>query len=258
MKKKFPKGIAIFCTLLILSIIIGIDLDLSLSKLFQGLPNISILSAEAFPPDTSIIATSMKAMLETLEIAFIGTFFGTLISLPLGILASRNIFKNYITIPIRKLLAVIRTLPALLWAIIFVIVVGLGPFAGILATIMYTTGYLSKLQYETIEGINPEPLEALSGIGSSKIQLIRFVILPEAANNLISQILFIFEYNVRATSILGFVGAGGIGFYIMGYLKLLEYNKVLTLLLIVLFTIIIIDYLSTIIRDRYLTTSKNN
>lgn len=246
------KASFLFITLVILIIVFSVNLDVNPVKFFEGIPNIITLSQDAFPPNASIMTIAFKAMLETLQIAFLGTLFGMILSLPLGILASRNLFGKRVTVSVRVLLGAIRTMPSLLWAVIFVIMIGFGPFAGVLATVMYTMGYLGKLQYESIEGINPEPLEAISGIGTTKLQLIRFVVLPESANNLISQLLFMFEYNVRASTILGFVGAGGIGFYIMGYLRLLEYDKILTLLLIVLVTVLIIDYVSMKLRDRYL------
>ncbi len=253
--KKFQKKLIKFLILAILIFFViysSIQLEVKPFDLSKGFSNFLELIDEAFPPDTSLIKTAWIGIFETIQIAFLGTVFGSIIALPLGLLASRNLFKKQVTIPIRVFLAVIRTMPSLLWAIIFVIMVGLGPFSGVMAMTMYTVGYLGKNQYEAIEGINNEALEALSGIGTTKIQLIRFVVLPEAANILISQILFMFDYNIRASSILGFVGAGGIGFYIMGYLKFLEYNKVFTLLIFVLFTVLIVDYLSVKIRDRYL------
>jgi phosphonate transport system permease protein len=218
----------------------------------SGLRNLFTLLAEAIPPDTALLSVAFSALLETLQIAFLGTMLGAAIALPLGLLGSRNLFPGPVTIPTRLILSAIRTLPALLWAVLFVVAVGLGPLAGVLASALYTVGYLGKLQYEAIEGINPAPIQAVSAAGASKGQLIRFVVLPESANALLSQLLFMFEYNVRASSIFGFVGAGGIGFYIAGYLTVFRYQSVLTLLLAVFVTVVVIDYLSVRIRDRYL------
>jgi phosphonate transport system permease protein len=204
------------------------------------------------PPNASLASQALLAMLETLQIAFLGTFLGALLALPLGLLGSRNLFSRAFTVPARLLLAGIRTLPALLWAVVFVVAVGLGPFAGVLASAVYTVGYLGKLQYEAIEGLDPAPLHAIGAAGASKTQLVRFVVLPESANHLLSQILFMFEHNVRASSIFGFVGAGGIGFYISAYLLVMDYRSVLTLLIAVFLTILAIDYLSVRVRDRFL------
>ena len=250
--KKFIFYIAIA----LLIILASINLKFSPIKFAEGIPNLFIFAKDAIPPDATVLSIALTSIFETIQMAFLGTLFGALFSLPLAILASRNIFDKKIVIPIRIILAAIRTMPSLLWAVIFVIMVGFGPFAGVLAIIMYTIGYLSKLQYESIEGISPEPLEAVSATGANRLKLIKFVVLPENANNLLSQLLFMFEYNVRATTILGFVGAGGIGFYISGYLKLLEYDKIITLLFVVLAIVLIIDYLSTKVRDKYLPNTK--
>lgn len=249
------KTIYIYGILILLVVLISINIEFLPTDLLKGLPKLYLLFSEAIPPDVSVLKIAFPALLETLQIAFLGTFFGLIIVFPLSILGSRNLFSKYIVIPIRILLASVRTMPSLLWAIIFVIIIGFGPTAGILATAMYTIGYLGKLQYESIEGLENESLQAISSTGANKLQLIRFVILPELANNFLSQILFMFEYNFRASSILGFVGAGGIGFYIHGYLQFMQYDKVIMLLIIVLITVLVIDYISNKIRDQYLSST---
>ena len=153
-------------------------------------------------------------------------------------------------------MAAARTFPSILWAILFVIVVGLGPFAGILAITLYTIGFISKLQYESIEAVDNVPVEATSAIGLTKLQLIRYVIIPDSAPHLISQILYMFDYNVRQTSILGIVGAGGIGFYIINYIKFFEYGKAAVFMLVVLATVLAIDWISVKVRDRYIVKSQ--
>jgi phosphonate transport system permease protein len=135
--------------------------------------------------------------------------------------------------------------------------VGLGPFAGVLAVIMYTIGFVAKLQYESIEAIDPDPVDAVNSIGVSKWQLIRYVIIPESAPHLLSQILYMFDYNVRQTSILGLVGAGGIGFYIINYIKFFEYGKAAIFMLVVLVAVLVIDWVSVKIRDKYIMKSQH-
>ena len=171
-------------------------------------------------------------------------------------LAARNLNSKWVYAPIRAILAAIRTFPSILWAILFVIMVGLGPFAGILAIIMYTIGFVAKLQYESIETVDADPMDAVSSIGVSKGQLIRYVVLPESAPHLISQILYMFDYNVRQSSILGLVGAGGIGFYIINYIKFFEYGKAAVFMLVVLGAVLIIDWVSVKIRDKYIVKSQ--
>ncbi|MEK6965868.1 MAG: ABC transporter permease subunit, partial [Thermoproteota archaeon] len=177
-------------------------------------------------------------------------------SLPLSMLAARNLNSKYVYGPIRAVLAAIRTLPSILWAILFVIMVGLGPFAGILATIMYTIGFMTKLQYESVEAVDSDPVDAVNAIGVSKSQLIRYVIMPESAAHLLSQLLYTFDYNVRHTSILGLVGAGGIGFYIINYIKFFEYGKAAVFMLVVLATVLVIDWISVKIRDKYIVKTQ--
>ena len=206
--------------------------------------------------EPELFDTAFWAMIETIEMAFIGTVVGTAIALPLSMLAARNLNSKFVYVPIRGILAAARTFPSILWAILFVIMVGLGPFAGILAIIMYTVGFITKLQYESIEAIDAEPVEAISSIGISKGQLIRHVVLPESAPHLLSQMLYMFDYNVRQTSILGLVGAGGIGFYIINYIKFFEYGKAAVFMLVVLITVLIIDYVSVKIRDHYIVKSQ--
>jgi phosphonate transport system permease protein len=220
-----------------------------------GLGNLLTLFAEAIPPDVSLASLALKAIVETLQIAFLGTVAGAMLALPLGVLGARNLYGAAVTIPARMMLAAIRTLPALLWAVVFVVAVGLGPLAGVLASAFYTVGYLGKLHYEAIEGLDPAPLHAVLAAGASRVQAIRHVVLPESANQLLSQLLFMFEYNIRASSVFGFVGAGGIGFYISGYMTVFRYQSVLTLLIAVFLTVLAIDYVSVRIRDRFLVPS---
>jgi phosphonate transport system permease protein len=147
----------------------------------------------------------------------------------------------------------VRSLPSLLWAVLFVILLGIGPVAGVFAMTMYTMGHLAKLQYESLEGLPPEPFEAVRATGASRFQVARFVALPEASNLLLSQMLYMFEYNVRASSIVGLVGAGGIGLYIQRYLAAFQYDGVIMLVIVVFFTVLGLDAVSLRIRGRYLT-----
>lgn len=240
----------VICLLIASSYNIGIDPV----KFIDGLPNLVIVLREMAQIDLSLLNTALFSMLETIQMAFIGTVVGFGLSLPLSLLAARNVVNNKLIYgSIRAFLAAIRILPSILWAIFFVIIVGLGPFAGILAIVLYTIGFITKLQYESIESIEHDPLEAIGSTGVSKIQLIRFVVIPQAAPHLISQLLYMFDYNVRHSSILGIVGAGGIGFYIINYIKFFDYGKAAVFILVVFVVALIIDYVSVKVRDKYLT-----
>ncbi|GFN42231.1 MAG: phosphonate ABC transporter permease protein PhnE2 [Marine Group I thaumarchaeote] len=222
----------------------------------EGIPNLAIIAEELTEIEPKLFDTALSSMFETLQMAFIGTAVGVAIALPLSMFAARNLNSKWVYAPVRAILAAVRTFPSILWAILFVIMVGLGPFAGILAIIMYTIGFVAKLQYESIETVDAEPMDAVSSIGVSKWQLIRYVVLPESAPHLLSQILYMFEYNVRQSSILGLVGAGGIGFYIINYIKFFEYGKAAVFMLVVLAVVLVIDWVSVKIRDKYIVKSQ--
>jgi len=218
---------------------------------------LAIIAEEITEIEPKLFETALLSMFETIQMAFIGTIVGVVIALPLSMFAARNLNSKWVYVPIRVILAAIRTFPSILWAILFVIMVGLGTFAGVLAIIMYTIGFVAKLQYESIETVDADPVDAISSIGVSKWQLIRFVVLPESAPHLLSQILYMFDYNVRQSSILGLVGAGGIGFYIINYIKFFEYGKAMVFMLVVLAAVLFIDWISVKIRDKYIVKSQH-
>lgn len=226
-----------------------------LTRLSRGAKNLVTFARDLVPPDVGILPLAGRALLETVQMAFAGTSLGFLLSLPLGILGTRTLFPSPLVLVIRFLVGIIRTIPSLLWAVLFVIVVGLGPLAGTFALAFYTVGYLAKLYAEFFEGVDPEIIEAARGVGANRLHLARFVIWPESANSVLSQLLFMFEYNIRASAILGFVGAGGIGFYMQAYLNTLAYQRLATLLLMILALVLAMDLLSTWVRKRYLLSS---
>jgi len=226
------------------------------ARVARGARNLAIFTAGLFPPDLSTLPKLSEAMLETIQIAFAGTALGFALAVPLALLACSILFGPRVTAPVKLLLALVRTVPALFWAIVFVVAVGLGPAAGTLAVALYSLGYLGKLLYETFEGVDPEVVEAVRSVGCGRAQLARYALLPEAANATLALLLFMFEYNVRASSIMGFVGAGGIGFYLLGYIQLLRYDLLLSGLLLTLIVVIAIDRLSALVRRAFLTSAR--
>ena len=252
-----PKNNIIIGIIIALLVVASYNVDANPIEFAEGLPNLAIVVDEMLQVESKYIPTALWAMFETIQMAFIGTVVGVAIALPLSMLAARNLNSKYVYGPIRALLAATRTFPSILWALLFVIMVGLGPFAGVLAIIMYTVGFIAKLQYEVIETIDSDPMDAISSIGVSKFQLIRYVVIPESASHLLSQMLYMFDYNVRQTSILGLVGAGGIGFYIINYIKFFEYGKAAVFMIVVLVTVLVIDWFSVKIRDKYIIKSQH-
>ncbi|MBI3047156.1 MAG: phosphonate ABC transporter, permease protein PhnE [Acidobacteria bacterium] len=250
MSARRPSGLSVTAALAAaVALVMMADLGLlDRRQLSLAWSNTVVFVGELFPPSAQPMPTLLDATVETLQIAYVGTVLGFIAALPLAILATRTIFGPYVAGPVRLLLAAVRTVPALLWAVVFVVAFGLGPAAGALGIAAYTLGYLGKLLYEAFEGVDHEVVDAVWSVGCNRVQLTRFAVLPEAANQILSQLLFVFEYNVRASSIMGFVGAGGIGFHLLGYLQLLQYRNLLTALLLTLGLVLLIDYASSRVR----------
>ena len=213
-----------------------------------------IFEAQSEPPKCNVnieffCSKAYTGILETLKMAFVATIFGFIGAIALSSFAAKNLVPKSVLVPTRLILSFTRCLPSIIWAIVFVIIVGIGPLAGVLAMTIYTIGYLGKLQYEEIEGINREPLEAARAMGLSHSEIVSKVVIPESSNTFLSQILFMFEYNVRHGTVLGLVGAGGIGLHIDRAMELDLYNHVMTYLIVIFVVIVIIDFLSLFIRS---------
>jgi phosphonate ABC transporter permease subunit PhnE len=253
------------CILIFLfSIIIFTGMINDWGRASQGIGNlVTFFNESLWPPDWSVLepqaypvctvyptfmdftcSTAWIGMLETVKIAFVSTVFGTILSIPLSLLAARNLNPSWVSYSSRFFLAAFRSLPSIIWAIFFVILVGFGPLAGVLAMTVYTVGYLGKLQYEAIEGMTKVPLDASKAMGLSNFETAIKVVIPESANDLISQAIFMFEYNFRHGTVIGIVGAGGIGYYINLYLKFLQYDKVIAYLIIIFVVVLFIDFIS--------------
>lgn len=246
------RGLTIAAVALLIISLFNVGL-LDAEKLSRGARNLAIFVRDLFPPDLTVLATVADALIETLQMAFAGTMLGFALALPMSLAATRILFGPRWSAAFRLVLALIRTVPSLMWAIVFVVAVGLGPGAGTLGIALYTTGYLGKVFYEAFEGADREVLEAVRSVGCSRLQLARYGVLPESANIVLAQLLFLFEYNVRASAIMGFVGAGGIGFYLLGYIQALQYDRMLTALMLTLIVVVIIDWLSARIRSLVLS-----
>lgn len=241
--------------LALLAVVLGQFGLYDVQRLSRGAANLLVFLRGTVPPDTEILPQVTTALVETVAMAFAGSFLGFFLALPLGLLGARTLSPAPLVFIVRIVVGIIRTIPSFLWAVVFVIVVGLGPLAGTLALALYTVGYLAKLYAEFFEGVDPEVLEAVRGVGARTWHLARFVVWPESANSVLSQFLFMLEYNIRASSILGFVGAGGIGLYLNVYISTLAYDRVATILLLILGLVLAMDVISTMIRKRYLLTA---
>ncbi|QAY67953.1 phosphonate ABC transporter, permease protein PhnE [Paenibacillus protaetiae] len=227
--------------------------EASFGELFEGMPEMMKLLKEMFPPRWSYFDNIVDGMLDTIRMAWLGTTFGAILSIPVALLCASNISPSrWVYYPVRFLLNLVRTVPDLLMAALFVAIFGIGPFAGMLALTVFSFGLMSKLIYEVMETIDHGPLEAMQAVGANRIQNIVYAVVPQVQAHFMSYLLYTFEINVRAAAVLGLVGAGGIGLFYEATLGFLEYDKTCVIILFTLAIVLIIDYASTKLREKLL------
>lgn len=224
--------------------------DFAVEKIVEGLPRMAEFFSRMVPPDVEVAATVIEATGETVQIALLGTVLSAIASFFLGVLAATNLTPAWVHQPVRWLLSVLRAVPMILLALIFVSTVGLGPFPGVLAVAVHSTGMLGKFYAEAFENARRGPLEALDSAGATWWQRVRFAVLTQVAPDLARDTLFRFELNFRDSLVLGLVGAGGIGFYIQLYIRAFQYDKVATLTVVVLLMVVLVEQLSVAVRSR--------
>jgi phosphonate transport system permease protein len=217
-------------------------------RLARGLPWIADFLRRMLPPDLSVLPAALKGAALTVEIALLGTAAAALLALPLGFLSARNVAPPAVFYPARTVLNFFRSIDTLVYALIFVAAVGLGPFPGVLAVVAYTTTSLAKLYSEAIEGIEPGPVDAITATGATRLQVLRFGVLPQVLPLFLSYILYRLETNIRAATVLGFVGAGGIGFYLQTYLRMIDYPAASTALVVTIVMVMVVDAVSSKVR----------
>ena len=203
-------------------------------------------------PDWSILQRAIEQTIVTVQMSVIGIAAAAFISIPFGLAAARNVSNAYVYSVTRVFLSLVRTVPDLVWAIIFVVIVGLGPFAGTLAIIVGSTGSFGKLFAESIESVDPKPVDAVRATGAPLLPTNAFSVLPQAFPMLLSYVLFYWESTVRNAAIFGLVGAGGIGQLIDLHLGLLRYDRLAVDIVCIFVAVVIIDRISAVLRSRLL------
>ena len=223
-----------------------------LPRLMQGLGKLGWLFGFMFPPAANgWLLDFCEAILETLAMAFIGTLLAAAVALPLGFLGARNVVTSMlIHFSLRRSFDCLRGIDTLIWALIFVNVVGLGPFAGILAIVASDIGSFAKLFAEAIENIDRRQVDGVRATGASEIEVMRFGVLPQVIPVILSQALYFFESNTRSATILGVVGAGGIGLQLSDRIRVNNWDEACLIIIMILVTVSLIDYLSSVIRMR--------
>ena len=243
----------VFLVLFISSLIFVVkDLEVDFVKLVSDSSKYfgDILS-RMLPPDFSNLNELIYAMFETIEIAFLGTFIAIVLSIPLGLFSARNLSPNYFVYLICKTAVIFfRAIPEFIIAMILVIAIGFGAMPGVLALGLHTMGFLAKFYAEDIEHINQGPIDALKSSGATKSQIISFGVIPQILPAFVANNLYILDRNVRMATMLGIVGAGGIGYELQSSFRMFEYEKVSAIVILIFITISIIDYFSSLIRSK--------
>ena len=225
-------------------------LDFSLTRLGSGLGQIAQMVSLMFPPSPgNRLPLYLQALTETLAIALLGTLTAAVLAFPVGFLAAKNVVPNiFAHFAVRRVLDVFHGVDVLIWALIFINVVGLGPFAGILAITASDFGSFGKLFSEAIEAADKRPVEGVIASGGTRLHALRFALIPQIFPVIASQVLYYFESNTRSATIIGIVGAGGIGLHLAEQIRILEWNVVAFLVLMILVAVAIIDWVSSRLR----------
>jgi phosphonate transport system permease protein len=223
-----------------------IDLDFSPAKLFAGLSQLGWITVMMIPPDPgSSLPAYLSALGETLSIALLGTTIAAVAALPVSLLAARNIIPSgWLRFPVRRFFDSIRGVDTLIWALVWINVVGLGPFAGVLAIALSDFGAFGKLFSEAIEAADKKQVEGIRASGGNALHEIRFGLMPQVLPVIAGQVLYFIESNTRSATIIGIVGAGGIGLQLAEQIRVLEWQKVSFLILMILVAVAAIDWIS--------------
>jgi phosphonate transport system permease protein len=228
------------------------ELDVSWGRVFSGLGRLGEFAELMVPPRFGTFErlwSYLHALLETVAIAFLGTLLAAILAAPFGFLAARNVIPQAVFhFGLRRVLDTLRSVDTLIWALIWINVVGLGPFAGVLAIMSSDFGAFGKLFSEALEAADRKPVEGVTSTGGNRVHGVRFGLLPQVLPVMASQVLYFFESNTRSATIIGIVGAGGIGQHLYEQIKVLEWGHVSFLVLLVLAAVFVIDTISAGLR----------
>ncbi len=229
----------------------AVDLG-NISRLFSGNESTSLFVHDLLRPDFSQWKMFVGKMWETVQIALWGTFLAVLVGIPLGLAAARNMAPAWVVTPVRWVMNLLRSVPDLVIGLLFVTAVGLGPLAGVLAITLNTAGVLAKLFSEAVESIDKGPVEGVRATGASKLHEIVWGVIPQVAPLWTSFALYRFESNSRSATVLGLIGAGGIGQVLFDSMNAFDFRAVSAIVIIVVIAVTLIDSLSQIMRKRLL------
>jgi phosphonate transport system permease protein len=230
------------------------ETEMSGSALVEGWHGMVDFFRQAWPPDLDwdeVVRPALQASEITLYVAFLGTVLSIPFALALAVLGARTTTPSIVVYQVaRSLLSLLRAVPEVVFALVFVTAVGLGPFPGVLALLFHNVGVMGKLWSEAIETVDDGPVDALRVAGAQRSQVVAHAVIPSVAPQFVGLLLYRFDVNVRASLVLGLVGAGGIGFLINQSIKLFQFDRMLTQILVVLALVVVVDNVSAILRRR--------
>jgi phosphonate transport system permease protein len=240
-------GVAVLLAISVQSVELG-----RIGLLFSNSGNIRQLAVSFLRPDFHLWALYVANMWLTLQIALWGTVLAVILAIPLGLAAARNVSPPWVQQPVRRLLDLFRALPELVIGMVFLVAVGLGPFAGVLALAINTGGVLGKLFSEAVEAIDPRPVEGIRAVGAGPLQEVVWGVMPQVAPLWVSYALYRFESNARSATVLGLIGAGGIGQLLVDSMNGFQYGQTAAIVIIIVVAVSLIDILSQALRQRLL------
>ncbi|HWR40678.1 MAG TPA: phosphonate ABC transporter, permease protein PhnE [Patescibacteria group bacterium] len=248
---RFSKGHGYLCVLLLVILLCFQQAGFSLTKLLYGLPEMFRFIGSAFPPDFNRLNDFISSILQTIEISVAGTVLAIILAIPVGIGASANFSPHpFFYWSCRSLLNLTRSVSEMIVALIFVTAVGLGPFSGLMALAVHSAGMLGKFYAEAIENVDKGEIEAIRATGATTGQVLRFAVLPQVLPEIITVILFRWETNIRSATVLGMVGAGGIGFDLITSMRLFQYQETSAIIFLTLLTVAAIDQINSRLRAK--------
>lgn len=250
-KAGMRQALLVACLLVVCAAALTITGFFDAARFAEGIPALAQLFSEMIPPDFSRWQHWLRPLLDTLAMSIAGTILAVILSLPLALLAAPNTTPfpalGYVA---RLLLSFLRSVPELILGIIFVAAVGFGALPGVLALALHSVGMVGKFYAEAIEHVDPRPLEAARASGATRIQVITHAVLPQVLPQMADITIYRWEYHFRASTVLGIVGAGGIGFELIAALRLISYDQVAAILITILACVVVVDSLGAALRKR--------
>ena len=248
-RKKLGQSLLVLLIIFVASWYVGL---LNFNTLANGVPAIGTLIGESLPPDFTNVASWVSPLIDTLAMSIAGTAIAVTLSVPLAFLAARNTSPHPVVLQVtRTLLNGLRSVPELIMGIIFVAAVGFGALPGVLALGLHSIGMVGKFFAEAIEHVDEAPVEAADAAGATRLQVLYHAVLPQVLPQFADVSIYRWEYNFRASTVMGMVGAGGLGFELMGSLRIMQYQEVSAILIVILLMVTVVDSLSGRLRKKF-------